>query len=141
MIARADAIVRGPVESVVALNPSDSYMRFHQVTVKTRNRITGRAGDKVCFVTTDQEPYIDLKHEGHDGLFFLVQSPFDFNRQTHDYFYSRCPMICKNVINLGAETASIISFDVKGLSQVEGSKVIVAKVKQYLGTLQRDKRS
>ena len=141
MIARADVIIRGPVESVVALNPGDSYTRFHQVTVRTGTRIAGQAGDKVCFVITNKEPYAKLKHEGHEGLFFLVQSQFDFNRQTHDYFYSRCPMICKNMIDLGADTAYVVSFDATGLRRVEGPQAILAKVRQDLDTRQRGKRS
>ncbi len=140
MIARADAIVQGPVESVVPLNPDHSYLRFHQVTVKTQTVIAGQAEGKVCFVIVDPKPYINLKQQDHEGLFFLVRSPSDFNRQRHDYFYSRCPVLCKNMIDLGDETASVTSFDVTGLRELEGSKAILARVEHYLETFQRGGR-
>jgi len=140
MIARADVIVRGNVDNVIALNPDDSYMRFHQVTVTTRNRIAGECADRVRFVTTHEEPYVNLEKADHEGLFFLIQSQLDFNRRINDYFYSRCPWRCKNVVNLDDENVSVTSLNATGLSQVRGSHAILAKVEQYLRTLQRDRQ-
>ena len=111
MIARADAIVRGRVESVVAINPGDSYSVFYQVTLKTQSRIAGEVGERVRFVSSNKNPYIGLKKQGHSGLFFLVQSQFDFNRLTYSYFYSRFPFVCKNMIDLDGKSASVTSED------------------------------
>ena len=74
MIARADAIVRGRVESVDPIDSGRAYVSFYQITLKTKSRIAGQVGDRVRFVSSNEKPYIELKKQGHDGLFFLVHS-------------------------------------------------------------------
>jgi hypothetical protein len=141
MIARAEAIVRGNVDGVVALNPGDGFARFHQVTVTTRQGLAGEAGGRLCFVTADDGPYVELKEAGREALFFLVPSPRDFDRRTHERYYSRCPWRCENMIDLDAESVSVTSFDREGLSRIEGSRAILAKVEHYVRTRQRDGRA
>ncbi|MDP7020554.1 MAG: hypothetical protein QGG36_32440 [Pirellulaceae bacterium] len=140
MVARAEAIVRGPVESVVAINPGDSFTRFFQVTIRSPLRIAGRIEKQVCFVVTDRKPYAELKSKNHEGLFFLARSQFDFQRKSQDHYYSRCPVICKNTIDLDAEPTSVTSFDSTGLRQLVGRQAILAEVERYLRKIQQGER-
>lgn len=70
MAARADAIVRGPVTSVAALNPGDKYSKVFQVNIVAPIRIAGQPGKNVCFVVTDQKPYVEKS-----GPMRLVATP------------------------------------------------------------------
>ena len=139
MTARADVIVRGRIESAVPM--SKSYTGFYLVTLKTESRIAGQVGERVCFVISYRKRYLELEKQGHSGLFFLVHSQFDFTRYTRFYLHSRCPFMCKNMIDLDDNSVSAASFDATGLQEVIGAPAILARVKQYLATLKDRQRT
>ena len=138
MTAGADVIVRGRVKSVMSIGKPE--MGYCQVTVHTLETLAGHAQERICFVSSRESPYQELKEVGHPALFFLVSSRSDFTRHARFYLYTRCPWICGHVIDLDRPSPSIPSFDEMGLRELQDSATILANVRQFLATHQSRER-